>query len=30
MADKVIHIRNGRVERMEINSAPRPVEEIEW
>ena len=30
MADKVIHIRNGRVEKMEINSAPRPVEEIEW
>ena len=30
MADKVIHIRNGRVERMEINSSPRPVEEIEW
>ena len=30
MADKVIHIRNGRVEKMEINSSPRPVEEIEW
>ena len=30
MAEKVIHIRNGRVEKMEINSSPRPVEEIEW
>lgn len=30
MADKVIHIRNGKVERMEINSTPKPVEEIEW
>ncbi len=30
MADKVIHIRNGKVERMEINSNPKPVEEIEW
>ena len=30
MADKVIHIRNGRVEKMEINKAPLPVEEIEW
>ena len=30
MADKVIHIRNGRVEKMEINRDPLPVEEIEW
>ena len=30
MADKVIHIRNGSVEKIEINSAPLPVEEIEW
>lgn len=30
MADRVIHIRNGRVSRMEINEHPLPVEEIEW
>lgn len=30
MADKVIHIRNGRVDRIEINPDPKPVEEIEW
>lgn len=30
MADKVIHIRNGRVDRIEINPDPMPVEEIEW
>ena len=30
LAYKVIHIRNGRVEKMEINKAPLPVEEIEW
>lgn len=30
MADKVIHIRNGRVERLEINPEPVPVEQIEW
>lgn len=30
MADRVIHIRNGRVAKMEINPDPRPVEEIEW
>ena len=30
MADKVIHIRNGRAERLEINKEPVPVEQIEW
>ena len=30
MADRVIHIKNGRVEKMELNAAPTPVEEIEW
>ena len=30
MADKVIHIRNGKVEKTEINKQPLPVEEIEW
>ena len=30
MADKVIHIRNGKAERIEINQEPVPVEEIEW
>ncbi len=30
MADRVIHIKNGRVERMEQNPTPAPIEEIEW
>ena len=30
MADKVIHIRNGKVDRLEINDHPVPVEQIEW
>ena len=30
MADKVIHIRNGKVDRLEINERPVPVEQIEW
>ena len=30
MADRVIHIRNGRVSRIEDNASPLPVEEIEW
>ena len=30
MADRVIHIKNGRVESMEMNSHPVPVETIEW
>lgn len=30
MADRVIHIKNGRVESMEMNVHPVPVETIEW
>lgn len=30
MADKVLHIRSGRIERVVINENPLPVEEIEW
>lgn len=30
MADKVIHIKSGRIENVEINAAPRSIDEIEW
>lgn len=30
MADKVIHVKNGRVDRVEINEHPKSVEDIEW
>lgn len=30
MADRIIHIKNGRVSRMEENPHPVPVETIEW
>ena len=30
MADRVIHIKNGKVAAMEQNAAPTPVEAIEW
>ena len=30
MADKVIHIKNGRVNAVEINESPISVSEIEW
>ena len=30
MADQVIHIKNGRVDAVERNPVPTPVEEIEW
>ncbi len=30
MADKVIHIKNGMIEDIQINKSPRPIEEIEW
>ena len=30
MADKVIYIKSGKIEKIETNSAPRPIEEIEW
>ncbi len=30
MADKVITIKNGRIEGVYINAQPKPIEEIEW
>lgn len=30
MADRVIRLRSGRVESVEVNAAPLPVEQIEW
>ena len=30
MADHVIHIKNGKVDKEEYNEHPKPVEEIEW
>ncbi len=30
MADKVIHIRSGRIESIDINPSPMPIERIEW
>ena len=30
MADRVIHIKSGKAERIDLNSHPTPVEEIEW
>lgn len=30
MADKVIHIKSGQIERIETNKKPKPIEEIEW
>ena len=30
MADKVIHMKNSKVEKIEINENPKPIEEIEW
>ena len=30
MADKVIYIKSGQIERIEVNEHPVPVEEIEW
>ena len=30
MADKVIHIKNGKIVRIDINEHPMPIEEIEW
>ena len=30
MADKVIHIKNGQVEKIVINENPKDIEEIEW
>lgn len=30
MADKVIHFKNGRAEKIETNEKPKSIEEIEW
>lgn len=30
MADKIIHIKSGEIESIEINKNPKPIEEIEW
>lgn len=30
MADRVIHIKNGMVEQMELNEHPLPIDRIEW
>lgn len=30
MADRVIHIKNGRVTKIDVNESPMPVERIEW
>lgn len=30
MADRVIHVKNARAARVELNAHPLPVEEIEW
>lgn len=30
MADKVVYIKSGKIEKTEVNPAPLPIEEIEW
>ncbi|MCH5200444.1 MAG: ABC transporter ATP-binding protein [Oscillospiraceae bacterium] len=30
MADRVIHMKNGNVSRIDVNTDPTPVEDIEW
>jgi putative ABC transport system ATP-binding protein len=30
MADKVVHIKSGMIESIEVNPSPKPIEEIEW
>ena len=30
MADKVVYVKNGKAERVEVNAEPKPVSEIEW
>lgn len=30
MADRVIHIKNGKIDNVVINHHPKPIEEIEW
>jgi putative ABC transport system ATP-binding protein len=30
MADRVIHLKSGRIENVSLNAHPVPVENIEW
>ncbi len=30
MADKVVYIKNGKIEKIDINANPKPISEIEW
>ncbi len=30
MADKVVYIKSGQIEKIETNANPKPIEEIEW
>lgn len=30
MADKVVYIKSGKIEKLETNASPKPIEEIEW
>ena len=30
MADRIIHVKNGTVDSVEINQHPTPIEQIEW
>ena len=30
MADRIIHVKNGTVDSVEINENPVPIEQIEW
>jgi len=30
MADKVLYIKNGQIEKIETNTAPKDIEDIEW
>lgn len=30
IANKVLHIKSGRIERIEDNAAPKPIAEVEW
>lgn len=30
MADKVVYIKSGKIEKISVNSEPKPIEEIEW
>ena len=30
MADRVIHVKSGQVEKMELNPTPMSIDDIEW